>query len=113
MALNNRKKFELQKKASGTGRANGSQLQEEDSEAQSPPPTLRDSEDLPSSSREPRSPCPEDEPSPQKPHESFRLTSCSFVIQKYIERPMLISNRKFDVRVWVLLRQDMSLYFFK
>jgi hypothetical protein len=37
----------------------------------------------------------------------------NFVIQKYIERPMLLNNRKFDIRVWALLTQDMDLYFFR
>ena len=37
----------------------------------------------------------------------------TFVIQKYIEQPCLFNNRKFDIRCWVLLNQDMDLYFFK
>jgi len=37
----------------------------------------------------------------------------SFIIQKYIERPLLIEKRKFDIRVWVLINQDMEVYFFK
>ena len=36
-----------------------------------------------------------------------------FVIQKYIEKPYLYCGRKFDIRVWVLISNDMSLYFFR
>ena len=37
----------------------------------------------------------------------------SFVIQKYVERPLLIHDRKFDIRCWALVTDDMKLYFFK
>ena len=42
-----------------------------------------------------------------------KIRSSTFVIQKYIEKPLLINNRKFDIRVWVLLTQELKLYFFK
>lgn len=42
-----------------------------------------------------------------------KIQSSTFVIQKYIEKPLLINKRKFDIRVWVLLTADLKVYFFK
>jgi hypothetical protein len=36
-----------------------------------------------------------------------------FLIQKYLEKPMLILNRKFDIRMWVLVTYNLKGYVFK
>ena len=45
-------------------------------------------------------------------HEPERK-SVSFIIQKYIEAPLLIHERKFDIRMWMMVTQDMNCYLFK
>jgi len=44
---------------------------------------------------------------------SYIVRSHQFVIQKYVEKPLLIDDRKFDIRVWVLVDHEMNLYCFK
>jgi len=39
--------------------------------------------------------------------------SRTFVVQKYIESPLLVFNRKFDIRAYAMVTHDMKLYFFK
>lgn len=41
------------------------------------------------------------------------VKTSTFVIQKYIEDPLLIDNRKFDLRIWVLMTHERKVYVFK
>jgi len=41
------------------------------------------------------------------------VQSHKFVLQKYVEKPMLIEGRKFDIRVWALVDHNMNLYYFR
>jgi len=49
----------------------------------------------------------------EKEKEKDFISSSTFVIQKYIESPLLINNRKFDIRMWVLITHEMDCYLFK
>lgn len=42
---------------------------------------------------------------------SIELNS-NYIIQKYIESPLLFNNRKFDIRMWVLITHDNRCYYF-
>ncbi|CAD8187891.1 unnamed protein product [Paramecium pentaurelia] len=41
-----------------------------------------------------------------------KIKSSSFVIQKYIQRPLLLDGRKFDIRVWVLVTYTFDIFIF-
>ncbi|KAF4663966.1 hypothetical protein FOL47_005485, partial [Perkinsus chesapeaki] len=40
-------------------------------------------------------------------------TPTDWVLQKYIDRPMLINNRKFDIRMWVVLTPTLHAYCYR
>ena len=51
-------------------------------------------------------------PSPVRTH-SNKPRSSRFVIQKYIEKPFLLHERKFDIRIWAVLTQESQGYMYR
>lgn len=45
--------------------------------------------------------------------EKAKMKSFKFVIQKYIEKPLLYKQRKFDIRCYAMLNQNMDLFAFE
>ena len=41
------------------------------------------------------------------------LPNTPLVIQKYVEKPLLYKERKFDIRLWVLVTADLDIYYYK
>ena len=55
---------------------------------------------------------PNDEKSKTK-EKMNRYYSSTVILQKYLEKPLLYMNRKFDIRVWVLIDSELNVYIFK
>jgi tubulin--tyrosine ligase len=69
----------------------------------------KDSDDENNSDKEENSP----EHAKTNKNKNPRHLSSSVVLQKYLDNPLLYYNRKFDIRIWVLVDHLMNVYMFK
>jgi len=44
---------------------------------------------------------------------SNKALNTQWILQKYVERPLLYQGRKFDIRVWVVVNDQLDVFFYR